>query len=59
MRSWRPFFGITHLLSQARCPYNNAVAESTYRSFKLGFIKQATFYSLEELILKTKAYVHW
>ncbi|MBM7635567.1 DNA-cytosine methyltransferase [Streptococcus saliviloxodontae] len=47
------------LLSQAGCPYDNAVAESTYRSFKLEFIDQETFQSLEELALKTKDYVHW
>ncbi|MGP6356792.1 IS3 family transposase, partial [Streptococcus dysgalactiae] len=34
-------------------------AESTYRSFKLEFINQETFQSLEELALKTKDYVHW
>ena len=52
-------FGITCSLSQAGCPYDNAVAESTYRSFKLEFIRQETFQSLEELALKTKDYVHW
>lgn len=46
-------------LSQAGCPYDNAVAESTYRSLKLEFINQETFHSLEELTLKTKDYVHW
>lgn len=52
-------FGITRLLSQAGCPYDNAVAESTYRSFKLEFINQENFRSLEKLTLKTKDYVHW
>ena len=52
-------FGITRSLSQAGCPYDNAVAESTYRSFKLEFIHQETFHSLKELTLKTKNYVHW
>lgn len=52
-------FGITRSLSQAGCPYDNAVAESTYRSFKLEFINQDTFHSLKELTLKTKDYVHW
>lgn len=47
-------FGITRSLSQAGCPYDNALAESTYRSFKLEFINQETFQSLEELALKTK-----
>lgn len=52
-------FGITRLLSKAGCPYDNAVTESTYRSFKLEFINQETLHSLEELTLKTKNYVHW
>lgn len=52
-------FGITRSLSQAGCPYDNAVAESTYRAFKIEFIHQETFQSLEELVLKTKDYVHW
>ncbi|WP_367783128.1 IS3 family transposase [Streptococcus pluranimalium] len=52
-------FGITRSLSQAGCPYDNAVAESTYRSFKLEFINQEIFHSLEELTLKAKDYVHW
>ncbi|MDQ8765958.1 integrase core domain-containing protein, partial [Streptococcus ruminantium] len=52
-------FGITRSLSQAGCPYDNAVAESTYLSFKLEFINQEIFDSLEELTLKTKDYIHW
>ncbi|MFU2205654.1 IS3 family transposase [Streptococcus pluranimalium] len=52
-------FGIIRPLSQAGCPYDNALAESTYHSFKLEFIHQETFHSLEELTLKTKNYVHW
>lgn len=52
-------FDITRSLSQAGCPYDNAVAESTYRSFKLEFIRQETFHSLKELTLKTKDYIHW
>lgn len=52
-------FGITRSLSQAGCPYDNAVAESTYKAFKLEFIHQETFHSLEELTIKTKDYVHW
>lgn len=52
-------FGITRSLSQAGCPYDNAVAESTYRAFKIEFVYQETFQSLEQLALKTKDYVHW
>ncbi|MFS1664428.1 IS3 family transposase, partial [Streptococcus sp. zg-JUN1979] len=52
-------FGIIRSLSQPGCPYDNAVAESTYRAFKMEFIQQETFRSLEELTLKTKDYIHW
>lgn len=40
-------FDITRSLSQAGCPYDNAVAESTYRAFKIEFINQESFQSLE------------
>ncbi|WP_089180095.1 IS3 family transposase [Streptococcus iniae] len=52
-------FDIKRSLSQAGCPYDNAVAESTYRAFKIEFVHQETFQTLEELALKTKDYVHW
>ncbi len=52
-------FGITRSLSHAGCPYDNAVAENTYKAFKLEFFNQETFHSLEELTIKTKEYVHW
>ena len=52
-------FGITRSLSQAGCPYDNAVAESTYRSFKLEFINQETFQSLKELALKRRLCPLW
>ncbi len=52
-------FGIARSLSQAGCPFDNTVAESTYRSFKLEFINQENFRSLKELTLITKDYVHW
>lgn len=52
-------FEITRSLSQAGCPYDNAVAESTYRAFKIECINQETFHSLEELTIKTRDYVHW
>lgn len=52
-------FGITRSLSQAGCPFDNTVAGSTYRSFKLEFINPETFRYLEEFTLKTKDYVYW
>lgn len=51
--------GIARSLSQAACPYDNAVSESTYRAFKLEFVNQETFHSLKELTFKTKDYVYW
>lgn len=52
-------FNITRSLSQTGCPYDNAVAESTYRAFKIEFVNQESFHSLEELTIKTRDYVHW
>lgn len=52
-------FGINRSLSQAGCPYDNAVAESTYKGFKVEFINHEIFQTLEELTLKTRDYVHW
>lgn len=52
-------FDIKRSLSQAGCPYDNAVAESTYRAFKIEFVYQEQFSSLEELVMKTRDYVHW
>lgn len=39
-------FVITRSLSQADCPYDNAVAESIYCYFKIKFFHQETFHSL-------------
>ncbi|SUN48534.1 transposase-like protein [Streptococcus dysgalactiae subsp. dysgalactiae] len=50
--------GMKHIVT-ADCPYDNAVAESVYRAFKIEFIHQETFQPLKELILKTKDYVYW
>ncbi len=47
-------FDITRSLYQAGCPYDNAVSESNYHSFKIEFIKQETFHTLEESILKPR-----
>lgn len=52
-------FDMTRSLSQAGCPYDNAVAESTYRAFKIEFVYQENFSSLKELEIKTRDYVHW
>ena len=52
-------FGIIRSLSQAGCPYDNAVAESTYQAFKIEFVYQESFSTLEELAIKTRDYPHW
>lgn len=52
-------FNIPRSLSQAGCPYDNAVAKSTYRSFKIEFVNQETFQLLEDLTIKPSDYVHW
>ncbi len=44
-------FGIKRSLSAKGCPYDNAVAEATYKSFKIEFVYQMTFESLEQLEL--------
>ena len=48
-------FGIIRSLSQAGCPYDNAV----YRAFKIEFVYQEPFSTLEELAIKTRDYTHW
>ncbi|MVX58722.1 transposase [Streptococcus danieliae] len=46
-------------LSAPGVPYDNAVSERTYRSFKTEFIKAYKFESLEQLALLTQDYIHW
>ena len=41
-------------MEQAGCPYDNAVAESTYRAFKMEFGHQEQLSTLEELAIKTR-----
>lgn len=52
-------FDITRSLSHKGTPYDNAVAESTYKSFKAEFIYQEQFDSLEELQIKTFDFINW
>ena len=42
-------FGIKRSLSMKGCPYDNAVAEATYKIIKTEFINQRTFSSLAQL----------
>ena len=52
-------FGIQRSLSMKGCPYDNAVAEATFKVFKTEFANQVRFASLEQLALELDDYVHW
>ena len=52
-------FGIQRSLSMKGCPYDNAVAEATFKVFKTEFANGAHFTSLEQLALELDDYVHW
>lgn len=52
-------FGITRSLSEKGCPYDNAVAESTYKSVKVEFVHQYQFETLDQLQRELFDYVHW
>ena len=41
------------------CPYNNAVAEATYKIIKTEFVKNRSFASLEDLQVELADYVNW
>lgn len=52
-------FQIERSLSRKGSPYDNAVAESTYKSTKVEFIYPNTFQTLQELDIQLFDYVHW
>lgn len=52
-------FQIKRSLSQKGCPYDNAVAEATFKVFKTEFVHQHAFESLDLLKLHLSDYVHW
>ena len=52
-------FQISRSLSMKGCPYDNAVAESTFKSFKTEFVCRRVFTSIEQLQLELADYVHW
>lgn len=45
-------FCIQRSLSTKGCPYDNAVAEATFKSFKIEFVYQKTFQTLEQLTIE-------
>ena len=52
-------FHIERSLSHKRCPYDNAVAEATFKVIKTEFVWNETFHTLEELKIKLWDYVNW
>jgi putative transposase len=52
-------FTITRSLSKKACPYDNAVAEATFKSIKTEFVHQTTFACLEQLTVEFRDYVNW
>ncbi|HLS67456.1 MAG TPA: IS3 family transposase, partial [Pseudogracilibacillus sp.] len=52
-------FGIDRSLSNKGTPYDNAVAEATFKSIKTEFVNGVVFSSQEELELELFDYVNW
>jgi putative transposase len=52
-------FRIKRSLSMKGCPYDNAVAEATFKIFKTEFARNYRFESLEHLKLMLADYVNW
>jgi transposase InsO family protein len=51
-------FHISRSLSVKACPYDNAVAEATFKIIKTEFVRQMTFNSLEQLTTEFHDYVN-
>lgn len=51
--------GIKRSLSMKGCPYDNAVAESTFKIIKTEFIHNQSFKNLKDLKEKLDVYVYW
>lgn len=52
-------FGIIRSLSHKGCPYDNAIAEATFKAIKTEFIGHVNFDSLEQLEVQFNHYVDW
>jgi transposase InsO family protein len=52
-------FGITRSLSRKSNPWDNAVAESMFKTFKKEFVYQEVFSTLTDLQVKLAGYVWW
>lgn len=52
-------FGIRRSLSLRGCPYDNAVAEATFKVIKTEFIYRRVFHTPYQLAIELADYVHW
>lgn len=52
-------FHMERSLSHKGCPYDNAVAEATFKIIKTEFVWNETFHTQEELKIKLWDYVNW
>lgn len=52
-------FQIKRSLSMKGCPYDNAVAESSFKLFKTEFVRGQNFESLTQLKVELEGYVYW
>ena len=52
-------FQISRSLSMKGCPYDNAVAESTFKMIKAEFVSSHRFDTLDQLQRELADYVHW
>lgn len=52
-------FEIQSSLSHKGCPYDNAVAETTFKIIKTEFVRNQTFCSLYHLQIELADYVNW
>ena len=52
-------FNIERSLSLKGCPFDNAVAEATFKIFKAEFVYGRNFDSLERLRLELRDYINW
>lgn len=52
-------FDVQRSLSMKGCPYDNAVAEATFKIIKTEFIKGQAYETLEQLQYELSDYVNW
>ncbi len=52
-------FNIDRSLSMKGCPYDNAVAEATFKIIITEFVRSQTFDNLDELKYELSDYVNW